>query len=187
RSLKRAGDAGTIDGLGAALADVLRFEFDTSAARLVHASHHVEKRGFAGAVRAQQPEDFAAADVQVQIIERGQASKAHHEAVATEQCAHAQETAFGGKWRLRRRGNSPAERYSSTRITAPAYNRKRYSWMACNFSGRISTNAAAGRMPQRLPMPPSMMMAISTSDVGKSKSVGDMKPVIMANTAPAIP
>src|SRR5690606_18127810 len=132
----------------------------------------------AGAVRADQAEHGVALELEAQAVDRDQAAEAlGHVAHRQQRRRH---RAPPGKYRRSGRGSSPWGRNSSIRITRIANSQKRYSWIACSFSGTITRMAVATTSPQGLPMPPSSTIDTMISDASKVKLVGAMKPIIIA-------
>jgi hypothetical protein len=68
--LKCAADSALRDRVRRHAGDVLAVEHDTAGGRLVDAGEHVEERRLAGAVRADQRDDRASRDREVDVVSR---------------------------------------------------------------------------------------------------------------------
>ena len=75
RVLERAAEAGSRPAAGAPPAHVDPVELDAAAVRGLEAADEVEDRRLAGAVRADEPEDLALVQRQVDVAHRGDAAE----------------------------------------------------------------------------------------------------------------
>src|SRR5262249_24446790 len=151
-------------------------EGDGAAVGRVDARHHVEQRGLAGSVGADQPDDLALGDRKVDAVERDEAAEAARQCCAGKQRRHGDLGLHPGTYSRSGRGSRPWGRNRRIRMTSTAYSANRYSWITCSFSGRITTKAAAMVTPQALPTPPRRMIETRISESPKVKLLGAMKP-----------
>ena len=83
--LERARDAEVVDLVRLGAGDLLALEPDLALGRGVDAGHRVEAGRLAGAVGADQAEDLAAADLEVDVVEGHDAAEAQRDVVDLEQ------------------------------------------------------------------------------------------------------
>ena len=82
--LVRAGDALLRDAVGRQAGDILAIEDDAAGGRAQHTGQAIEERALAGAIRADDGADLAALDLEVDVVERGQTTKADSQAFRTQ-------------------------------------------------------------------------------------------------------
>src|SRR6266480_4173672 len=159
---------------------------------------HVEERGLAGAVRTDQPENFAAADGKRDLGKRLQAAEALGDAVGLQKrhAACPMSSRF-----LTAEGSRPAGRNSITsarpkismRITSGSISWRPNS-ASCSgstvqrrISGTNDSSSAPRITPQTLPMPPSTTIETTMIDSTSTKLSGEMKACMAENMPPASP
>ncbi len=86
RNLERAPDAAARALICRGPRDVGVFEMQRSAVRPHRSGNHVEQRGLAGAVRTDQPDDFAGGNGQRNTVERVQAAEANADVAKLKHC-----------------------------------------------------------------------------------------------------
>src|SRR5882762_859565 len=161
---------------------------------------HVEERGLAGAVRTDQPENFAAADGKRDLGKRLQAAKAFGDAVGLQKrhAACPMSSRF-----LTAEGSRPAGRNSITstsarpkismRITSGSTSCRPNSasctgWtVQRRISGTKESSSAPRITPQMLPMPPSTTTETTMIDSTSTKLSGEIKACMAENMPPARP
>src|SRR5690606_22193642 len=170
----------------------------------IEAGQHVEQRGLARAVRADQPVDFARADVEADLRQRPQAAEPLAQAFCLQDDAHAWPPPGLASSRFRTAdGHKPAEMYSYTQTiarpnssmrmpsgsstTSPNTSRCSGSTTARRNSGRTARMMAPRITPGICPMPPSTTMHSTEIDSVRLKLSGLTKPCMAANSAPATP
>src|SRR5581483_9075803 len=176
--LERARDAGVVDALRRQPGDVPVAQPNPPGGRAVDAGNGVEKSGLAGAVRADQPDDLAFVELEIEAAQRSQTAEAHRQTLHREHRRH--QRLQPGKYSRMRRGINPSGRKRRIRITTTANSSSRYSWIACSFSGSTTTSSAAGIRPSGLPLPPRMTIDTRIRESPKVKLAGATKPAIIA-------
>src|SRR5690606_4510315 len=143
--------------------------------RDIEAGQHVEQRGLARAVRADQAVDLARANVEADLGQRTQAAEPLAQAFCLQDDAHAWPPAVPASSRLRTAdGHRPAGRYSITQTiarpnssmrmpsgsstTSPNTSRCSGSTTARRNSGKAARMIAPRITPGICPMPPSTTM-----------------------------
>src|ERR1043166_1081611 len=195
--LEGARDAGDRHLMGRQPAQRLVVEREAPAVGRVDPGEHVEERGLAGAVGADQAEDFPGRDLERHFAQRLHAA----EALADPRRA---EPAHEVSSRLRTaEGSSPAGRNSmmstsaspkiSMRMTSGSTSSRPNS-ASCSgstvqrrISGTNESSTAPRITPQMLPIPPSTTIATTMMDSTRTKLSGEMNPCIAENMPPARP
>src|SRR5207248_9529539 len=158
----------------------------------------IEHRGLAGAVRADQRGDVAAAGGKRQVVDRDDAAKAHRQMIDDKDriIAHpcpsltrSDEIAWlrsrktvGARWPI-----SPRGRQIISSTMARPNTSMRYWSRPRNSSKPPIMASAASATPSCEPMPPSTTMASTSADSWKVKDSGLIKPCRVAKKAPAKP
>src|SRR5262249_48586687 len=87
--LEGASDAGPADLVGAPAIDAPAGQADFSGVWPIHAGDQIETRGLAGAVRADEPDDFSCRHLEAYLLHGLETAEALRQAFDVEQCAHA--------------------------------------------------------------------------------------------------
>src|SRR5262249_481919 len=195
--LEGARDTGDRHFVGRQAGQRLGVEHEAPTVGRVDPRQHVEERGLAGAVWADQAEDFAGRDLERHFAQRLHAAEALADPLGAE-AAHEVSS------RLRTAdGSSPAGRNSmmstsarpkiSMRITSGSM-RRRPNSASCSGStaqrrnsGTNESTTAPRMTPQTLPIPPSTSMPTPMMDWTRTKLSGEMNPCIAENMPPASP
>src|SRR6266478_3314076 len=166
----------------------------------VKSRQHVEERGLAGAVRADQAENFAGADRKRDLRKRLQAAEALGDALGLQK-RHAA-CPVSSRF-LTAEGSNPAGRKSMTSTSARPKISMRItsgssSWRPNNasctgwtvqrrISGTNDSSSAPRITPQMLPMPPSTTIETTMIDSTSTKLSGEINACMAENMPPARP
>src|SRR5467141_1116917 len=181
-------------------AEVVPVEQESAVVGRVKSGQHVEQRGLAGAVRADQPENFAGGYGERDFGKRLHAAEALGDAIASQQRQAA--CPVSSRF-LTAEGSRPAGRNSITstsarpkismRITSGSTSCRpsSASCSGCTVQRRISgtndSSSAPRITPQTLPMPPSTTIETTMIDSTSTKLSGEIKACIAENMPPASP
>src|SRR5688572_4452708 len=203
--LERAADAGGGDLVRLEAGEAAAVEAEAAAVGLVDAGEHVEQRGLARAVRADEAVDLTFANRERDLTQRLDAAEAFRNAIPRKEVYVTQaQAARSSSSRFRTaEGSRPAGRYSITstsarpkssmRITSGSMimrpNRASCTGVTVQrrISGTKESSSAPRITPQTFPMPPSTTIEITMIDSTSTKLSGEMKAWIAENMPPAMP
>src|SRR5437660_1422034 len=157
-------------------------KFDVAVIRRDLPVDHVEAGRFARAIRADQRQKFALADIEADVLDGVQAAKSLRE-VADAQHAHA--PFLRAAIRLLSAPTMPPGKTStSSRITAPRSPRQNAVWRM-TLSCRTMKTAAPTLGPVRVWMPPKSTMTMASIERETQATSGEIVPLAKANAPPA--